>query len=301
MKRSQIIMIVCAAACLLLCAGAAWFLFDAQADAGRARDERASESRRLDQIYNAPVFPNAANVGLIKDSLAEIAGWTDAIRETLHAGNLDPQPLEPNELNLKLQSTVNELRDLSPTPGQPVVDANFFFGFDRYLGGANAMPDRAHTPRLTQQLAIVETLSREILKTDIQKLSQFSREVFEDGARAAAAPPRGGEAQAVATSERFTLRVTARQNGVAEVLNTLSTSPLFVTVTSVALYKASPEDVLPPVPELVAKVVPQGTQVAHGELAWPPDEQRVVAGPDVLPVMEAIIEFDVLTFNPPQA
>ena len=307
MKRSQIIIIASASVCLLLCAGAAWFLFDALAGAEKAKAERDAKDASLAQIYRTSPFPNEANVGQVKRDLATISDWTKSIRETLRAGNMDPQPLQPNEFYLKLQNMVRELPAISPVPGQSVVPAGFAFGFERYLGGASSMPDREHTPRLTRQLAIVEALSQELLKKDIQQLTQFSREVFEDGqaARVAPAPPRTSAAAPagpleIATKERFTIRFTARQNGVQEILNTLATSPLFVTVTSVSLAKSTPEDVLQPDPALVAQVKSQA-QLKPGEAAWPPDVQRIVAGPDVAPMLEVVIEFDVLTFNPPQA
>ena len=300
MKRSQITLIATGAACLVLLAGAAWFLFTALAAAGAAKQERDKVFADLKKIYGGKVFPNEANAEQVSRDFESISAWTDAIREKLVASNLNPPSAQPSQFFMYLQNTTRELALLSPVPNQPAVPAGFMFGFDYYLA-SSIMPDPEDMPRLVRQFAVIETLSRSILKADILMLTQFSRENFKEQNFGYGSAPANANTSATGVGkERFTIRFTARQNGLAEVQNILAEAPFFVEVASVSASKQNREDVIPPAAEQLALVKPKDFVAKPGESKFPPDIMRVVAGPDILPLLDITIEFDVLTFNPRQ-
>jgi len=303
MKRPQIILIAGSTVCLLLCGAAGWFYADALATAGRAREERERKNRDLEAVYKSNPFPDAQNTAQIREDLETLSTWTAAMHALCVSNNIPvgAELLNPISLSQHIQKTVPQLVALSNRGSRRVPDG-FPFGFDRYLPPSSVMPERDNAERLALQFTLVEMLVRLVMSTDIQQLTEFSREVFEErgGAspRSAQAPQPGAGGSNIASRERFTLRFTARQETLQNLLNLLSATPAFITVSSVRAAKVNPADVAPPAADLRAQVKPEDAPVKPGELHFPVEVLRVMTGPSVSSLLDIALEMDILTFFP---
>jgi len=301
MKRPQIILIAGSTVCLLLCGAAGWFYADALSTAGTAREGRDRKNKDLEAIYKSNPFPDAQNTAQIREDLETLSAWTAAMHANCVSNNIQAAAELSNPISLSqhIQKTVPQLVTLSNRGSQRVPE-NFTFGFDRYLPPSGVMPERENAERLAIQFTMVEMLVRLVMSVEIQQLSEFTREVFEE--RGGASPRSAQAAQPgasnIASRERFTLRFTARQEALQNLLNRLSATPAFITVTSVRATKASANDVIPPAADLKAQVKPEDAPVKPGERHFPVEILRVMSGPSIASLLDITLEMDILTFFP---
>ncbi len=317
MKRSQIILIVGTAVCLLFCGAAAWFLYSSLSDADKARAERDTQRSKLENVYKSNPFPNRENTLQVNTDLTLLSNWVAQVHTQLASNTLQVAQTTPSQFYLKLQNTIRELGAFQNASGQPVAQSGFAFGFERYVVLGGGMPIQDNLDRLTRQFAMVDMLVRQIVTADIQSLTEFTREVFEDGAntpppvvepernsrsRGQAAQPREtarpADLSKIAQKEHFTIRFTARQDALETILNRLASNPVFVVVASVKVAKVTLADVLSPptATELTTLVKPEGTLVKPGERLFPPEVQRIVSGPNIGPLLDITLEVDVFSF-----
>jgi len=302
MKRSQIILIAGSTVCLLLCGGAGWFYADALSAEGRARAERDGKNRELENIYKSNPFPNRENTSQVREDLEALSVWAAGMHALCASNNLAASTDINNPISLSqhIQKNVPLLVTASNRQARRVPDT-FTFGFDRYLPPSNIMPDRDHVERLALQFTMMELVVRHVMSTDIQQLAEFSREVFEDRGGAPGQRPQpgpGADISKIAGSERFTLRFTARQDVLQNLLNRFSATPAFITVTSVRATKVNPSDLVMPAADLKAQVKPEDTPVKPGERLFPVEVLRVMSGPSVSSLLDITLEIDILTFFP---
>ena len=303
MKRPQIILIAGSSVCLLLCVAAGWFYADALSTAGKAREERDNENRKLENIYKSNPFPDEANTLQVQEDLRELSDWTGRMHAVCVSNNLQTNAEINNPISLlqHIQKSVPELLAHVNAGGRRRVADNFSFSFERYLPPNPTMPEKEHVERLVRQYAMMDFLVRRVMASDIQQLNEFTREAFEDG-RSAPTPNTpskpGADESRIASREHFTLRFTARQDALDTVLNELAATPAFVRVTSVRAAKAAPSDLVMPTPELKAQVKPEDTVVKPGERLFPVEVLRHMSGPGISSMLDISMEMDILTFFP---
>ena len=303
MKRPQIILIAGSTVCLLLCGAAGWFYADALSTAGTAREGRDRKNKDLEAIYKSNPFPDAQNTAQIREDLETLSAWTAAMHANCVSNNIQAAAELSNPISLSqhIQKTVPQLVTLSNRGSQRVPE-NFTFGFDRYLPPSGVMPERENAERLAIQFTMVEMLVRLVMSVEIQQLSEFTREVFEERGGASPRPAQASQPGAggsnIAGRERFTLRFTARQDTLQNLINQLSATPAFITVTSVRATKAAASDLLQPTAELKAQVKPEDAPVKPGELHFPVEVLRIMSGPSISSLLDITLEMDILTFFP---
>lgn len=315
MKVQKIAWIAGSVVALLVCLAGGWFTYKAFARSDEARRQLDTDIQQLQKIYQASPFPSLPNIQVVRGDRQKLDDWTRELLRSLRVAEVatPTNSLTPPLFIQDLQHTVRELRTIPPAGGAKVLPDGFTFGFDTYLGSASVMPNPADVPQLTQQLRMVDLLTRELLATHISALTTIERTTFENGAPAAGspspspAPSRRGRgaplpapaAAAVATAaaapyprQHFNLSFSANAVALDEVLNRLAQMPLFVVVSSLQVQRA--DRGLRPAPT-AASAAPPGDAAAAAPVLSRKD--RLASGPEVSQLMKIDMQIDVYTFG----
>ncbi len=321
MKRHEIVMIVCGGLIAALCVVAGWLLFSALSVKNAAAEERNMNYEDLQHIYQAKVFPNDANIDRVREDQQVLEQWLVTASNLLHKGDLAFDRKTPALFKQGLQESVRELSSQPGAVNGKIVGPNFYFGFDRYLGQSDSLPDQEHVDRLTLQLAVIEKICHELYAANIMELRSVVREAFEGGSAAKAADsgttvrrrrrrddggsaPQPAQSAALAAAneyfskQRFSFEFVTRPAAFIEVLNRLSALDLFVVVAEVELRKTSDP--------LTARQAAGGKdsrtgRAGGGEVAVDPASlthvQRIVTDPELEPPVNVKLEIDVYSFE----
>lgn len=329
MKRQQIVMIFSGSLMAIVCVAAGWFLFSAMSAKHSSADSRNQAYEELRTIYDAKVFPNNENIARIKGDEKALADWLNTASNLVHKGDLSVDKETPPSFKQLLQKTV---RSLSEHPGivkGKVVAAGFNFGFDKYLGESDSLPDQKNVDRLTLQLRIIESVCEELYAANILTLESVARETFEEQSEgdekksqentsrrhrrrddtATPAPNKASLAQAehqsggsLFSQQRFSFVFKARAEAFADVLNRLAAMNLFVVVSEVEFHKT--DDPLTKQREDSKKkkekesvTVALGSTETADSTAPLSRAERIVTDPELEPPVSVKIDIDVFSFE----
>ena len=304
MKAQKIAIAAGTGIAFLLCLAGLWVAYGAYDKASKVKATLDGTKRDLEKIYNESPFPNATNVAVLRGDAIWMTNWFQSLVADLHAAAVPAESLSPSGFIQKLQDTSTELHRKAASEGGKVLAEGFGFGFDRYFRRGNPAPE--HVKRLALQFSMVEAVTREILDSHVSALSQVDREEFEGGGAEAPAasgrPLRRGPQAPVSTvavvattadnrypRQHFTFTFTADERALSEVLARLAKIKLFVVVTEVKTERV--DRGLRPMPEK------QAVEADKAKAATLPAEQRVVAGPEVAPLLKTQLQIDVYTFE----
>ncbi|MDD4101773.1 MAG: Amuc_1100 family pilus-like protein [Kiritimatiellae bacterium] len=321
MKRHQIVMIVCGGLMAAMCVAAGWLLLRAVSVKNDAAEERNMNYEDLQHIYRAKVFPSDANINRVREDQKVLEGWLVTASNLLHKGDLVIDKKTPAGFKQVLQESV---RDLSAHPGAVngrIVGPNSYFGFDRYLGQSDSLPEQEHVDRLTLQLAVIEKICTELYAANIMELRTVTREMFDGGDTAQAMDTgsttrrrrrrddEGSDRQQAPSAalanageyfskQRFSFEFVTRPSAFIEVLNRLSALDLFVVVAEVELRKTS--DTLTARQTAGGKDARSGRTDADAVAVDPASLthiQRIVTDPELEPPVNVKLEIDVYSFE----
>ncbi|MEI7899732.1 MAG: Amuc_1100 family pilus-like protein [bacterium] len=313
MKRHQITWVICGVLMAAVCLGVGVFLFSAMRAKNVAAEERNQNYEELQSIYQAKVFPSQENVLRVSEDQKALEAWLVTASNLVHQGDLQITKKSPTGFKQTLQATV---RKLSSRPGMikgKGAAAEFNFGFDKYLGTSDSLPDPEHVEQLSQQLTIIDRLCNELFAANILSLVTVTRETFDeqeaDQPRKRNKPNRPGRLDdttrdpvsgvGVSTGneffskQRFSFEFRARSAAFADVLNRLAAIDLFVVVAEIEFRKT--EDPL-------AKRAPKKKEgSADGSVAVDPATlshvERIVTAPELEPPVSVKLDIDVYSFK----
>ncbi len=301
MKTRDIVLMASAGGVFLLCAAGVWFAYDSYAKSSKVRSKLDGTYNTLKKIYDADPFPSTNNVALLQRETAWLSGWHRTLADELRAAAAPSESPTPGGFIQKLQNVSAELHRKAAAEGGKVLADEFAFGFERYLGGTSEMPKSENVKRLALQLAMVDAVTREILDSHVNAISQIGREVFEGEsgeapvtsgrsrrpAPAAAAAP---VADARYPCQHFTFTFVSDERSLATVLVRLAKMPMFVMVADLRIDRE--DRGLQPRPEKSPAEADKGKPAAAAAPA-----QRVVSGPEIAPLLKTQMQVDVYTFE----
>jgi len=321
MKRQQIILIVCGALMGVVCLGAGWFLFSAMSVRSAAAEERNQASDELKRIYNAKVFPSAENIKRVREDKKALEGWLEATSNLVHKGDLTIDEKTPAGFKQSLQATVRALSAYPGTVKGKVVESDFKFGFDQYLGESDSLPKSEHVGRLTLQLTTIEMICKELYKANILSLESITRETFEEAVvepvqreeprrrsnrrdKQAAREDTPAQAASAAgeffSKQRFTFVFRARPGAFIEALNRLAAMDLFVVVAETEFRKTGDPlqkyDARKKTNDKASSAEAPGGAVAV-DLAKIPHVDRIVTDPEIEPPVSVKLDVDIYSFE----
>jgi hypothetical protein len=335
MKLSQNIYVIVGGAVFVVALGASGFLlyrgFSQLAESETTLSQKRSE---LTQFFDKNPFPSPENVARERDNMQRLGDLFSGLTDELQKGQgKAPEKSSPSTfmsvLNGKRNGLVAAARARNVNLAQDMG-----FGFDKYLGSQSELPAPDHVPRLTQQLAIVETLGQILFKEGISELTTVKRDEFEGAVALAAVPaaPQGGSAppkprrqqpglpvapgqagairaakagvmgaQDLYSSFRFTLEFKAKERALTALLNRIAAANTFMIVRRLQISKETPD---------VQDVTAQAAKAANDEdpgqnaaakPATPPRtltrQERMVSGLGMEAPMKVLLELDVYRFR----
>jgi hypothetical protein len=305
------------------CLGISVLFFKALSTSREAAMQRDSAYEELKSLYQAKVFPKQENVKRVKDDQKELEVWEASVSNFLAKSSIKADDLTPVRFKQALQNTVTSLASRKSATLKPFVTDDFKFGFDRYLGNSDSLPQTADVPQLAQQLHLVQAVVRELFDANITKLTVVEREVFEAGAGerqpgrpGSSRPPRPtpafrlGQNTATATDvkgdgvppvlsslltrQKMTFGFQAKPSALMSVINRLVAMDAFVVVSSVEFTKAQ-DAVL--VAEERKKAIVKALEESKAKGATAPAtleaRDRLVTDPEREPPLDVTLSVDV--------
>lgn len=314
-------MTVCGGLMAVLCAAAGWLLWSAVSVNNEAAEERNMNYEDLQRIYQASVFPSEANINRVREDKKALAEWLATASNLLHKGDLVIGKKTPAGFKQVLQESVRELSGHPGAVNGKIVGPNFYFGFDRYLGQSDSLPETEQVDRLTFQMAVIEKICKELYAANIMELRSVTREAFDGGPAAQAAetalattrrrrrrdegdaarPSAQGAAAAAGeyfSKQRFSFEFVTRPAAFIDALNRLSAMELFAVVAEVDLRKSSdPLATQPSAGGKDARTGRSGGEAAAVDPASLTHVQRIVTDPEIEPPINVKLELDVYSFE----
>lgn len=298
----------CLAVAFLLLAGVSVRLFFVYKNHVKELRELDEASGRLDQLYNRPTFPSAANVIREKERLKDLVDEYNELHGLLATGQVQPQEMEGAEFMNFLEKTLLRMRERLQV-GKVVFPEKYAFGFEDY-SGLGKMPLPEAIPRLVQQLKIAEIICNLLPDAAVTELLAFTREDFEKqaafterlqpGGRAKKPvpppAPAGGPAGAESyTTQHFKISFRAREGSLLDLLNRLARLPMCTAVTRLEIVNPRAESSISG-----AGAAPAPADKSKAATNAPAEEisrdKRIILGREDV---EVKLEMDVYNFGPP--
>ncbi len=223
------------------------------------RDLTAAEGD-IRQLVNRDPFPSEDNVQVLRQNLDDISVQLENVQEWMTEGQIDFQEVRaPNDFMIKLASNLRNLRDNANERGVQ-IPADFYFSFRRYAEGD--MPSMRHVPRLARQLQMIVVVCELLFDGRIDAINSIERQEFDVASRDRSADEdhmevrgrgavRGATPQTAARTrdtsheegrkpeagyawEEFDINFTVREPAFWNIMHTLSTTNLLVSVKDVS-------------------------------------------------------------------
>ena len=313
MHRHKIFLTVAAAIAVVLLGSAAFLLYRGVSGLSAAKQKLDKSRRTLKGYYEQKPFPSAANVAREEENAKVLDEWFGVLLSDLATGQIVSTEQSPTlfmktlgERQIALMKRAKEKDAALP--------AEFAFGFETYFVDGAPLPWTEDVPRLTEQLLITERVIGTILEANVEAISDFTREAFEQKKKQPAATDgRGGrrgrsqrDARApvveagrdvgkigekeLYANYRFAVSLKATEAALLDVLNRLAAMDLFVVVTSVNISKVE-EDVLP--------IAPKGAEGEDGAASTRQTykRERLVSGPQLEKAMTVELGLAVYKFR----
>ena len=324
-NRQQGIVVALGAALGVACLVTGVFFFMALSTSNEAKEKRDSAYNQLKALYESKVFPNATNIQRLKDDKIVLETWMTDVSNVLVRAGLKVDDLTPVRFKQELQKIVRELAQQKSASFKNFVAPDFKFGFDRYLGDSDSLPQTGDVAQLAQQLKLINLIVRELYDAKIMSLTDVEREEFEEdlsdkrtgtptGRQRLVAPahrpgrqsgtgakPTDSDAMdpvlnTLLTRQKFTFGFQAKPVALIGVLNRLAAMDAFVVVSGIEFTKAEDSILLAEQRKKAAeKASEEGKPTVVSKAATPFD--RIVTDPEREPPMNVKLSVDVYLFK----
>jgi len=322
--------------------GAGFMLYKGITDFNESRNNLDKLKTSLERHYKAEIFPSQENVKIELGNSDQADEWFNNLISTLSKGNIISSERSPSKFITTGNVVRSSLEKKARKAGTVMPDSksSFAFGFERYTRNDGTMPKSEEVPRLIEQLVIINRICTILFENNIKEISSVKRDVFESvgdpGAEntaeaAGRSRGRGGRSRsrdsrtsrgsgdggssadvsqvgiigddALYAKMHFVFEFRAKEKALLDILNALSTSKMFVVVTSVSLSKKTPELV----PKIVEPVDAEDDALGFGS-RHPKKEDKPVVAPKLGPnypvcgikmeiPMDIHLELDVYKFK----
>lgn len=334
MDRSKIILSSIAGVTVIAVLVFAFLGFQAGGRTAEAIESRDQSIRSIEKVYRQDnPFPSKENVAAVRVSADRMAMVRGGLTNALASRNLPSRNLSPSVFVQLLRKIATAKIENAPiVDGKKVVEPNFTFGFDRYIGLNPSMPKEEDVSRLLQQLYVVDEIVDVLYSSHVARLLSVERELFDAAAVVEEAAPRRGarrpgkkakkaeKKQDARSHQHFTVKFMARQEAAVAFVNGLSKLKHFVWITDITFQKAGADIRLPggSDDELAngsandsgrsrssrssrrrraereddAEAALSGTPI----VSKLPPGQRLMSGAEIDPLITVTVEFDIYTF-----
>lgn len=204
----------------VLLAGALGYLaYDAVSSRTEAEETLEEENAAFRRFNDAPVFPSAASIDSVKSNEMAWGAWYDAAFALAERGGRELPNETPPVFKQRLQSTVRRLQGLPGERDGKLSAPTFFFGFEKYLGETDALPQADDIPTLAAQLDFIEHFAEVLAEAGVQEVKSL----------VCVAPKADEEC---ARHLDYTVTFSTRPLGLVRTMNALAVASRFVAVAN---------------------------------------------------------------------
>ena len=203
---------------VVLAGGLGYLAYDASSSRTEAEATLEEENSAFNRFNNAPVFPSATSIASVKSNEMAWSIWYDTAFSLAQRGDKDI-PLEtPPVFKQRLQSAVRRLQALNGEVSGKLSQPTFYFGFDKFLGEADALPQSAEIPVLAAQLDFIESFAEMLAEAGVMEVKSL------------VCVPQNPEDTECARHLDYKVTFASRPAGIVRTINALATSTRFVSI-----------------------------------------------------------------------
>lgn len=202
---------------VVLAGGLGYLAYDASSARAEAESTLEQENDAFRRFNDAPVFPSKVSIAGVKTNETMYGAWYEAAFALAGRGDEELPAETPSVFKQRLQSAVRRLQGLPGEAGGKLSQPTFFFGFETFLGEADALPLPAEIPLLAEQLHFIEHFGEILAEAGVCEVKSLARVM----------PKPDGEC---AFHRDYTVTFTSRPAGLVRVLNSLAADHRFVAV-----------------------------------------------------------------------
>jgi hypothetical protein len=203
---------------VVLAGGLGYLAYDASSSRTEAEATLEEENSAFNRFNNAPVFPSATSIASVKSNEMAWSIWYDTAFSLAQRGDKEI-PLEtPPVFKQRLQSTVRRLQALSGEVSGKLSQPTFYFGFDKFLGEADALPQASEIPVLAAQLDFIEGFAEMLAEAGVMEVKSL------------VCVPQNPEDTECARHLDYKVTFASRPAGIVRTINALATSTRFVSI-----------------------------------------------------------------------
>lgn len=279
---------------VLLAGGLGYLAYDAVSSRTEAEEKLEDENNAFRRFNDAPVFPSASSIESVKSNEMAWGAWYDAAFSLAGRGDKDIPTETPPVFKQRLQSTVRKLQALPGEADGKLSSPTFFFGFDKYLGETDALPQTDDIPMLASQLDFIESFAEVLAESGVKEVKSLVR----------VAPKQDEEC---ARHLDYTVTFSTRPAGLVKVMNALASSSRFIAVTGFS-FRETGDKITPRLssdPKKDAAAHGRGRRGRRGAQAEEPQvdeskkENRLVTEPAVNAEFDVTMTVKVYDFRAP--
>ena len=278
---------------VLLAGGLGYLAYDAISSRTEAEETLEEENAAFRRFNDAPVFPSASSIDSVKSNEMAWGAWYDAAFALAERGERELPNETPPVFKQRLQSTVRRLQELPGEKDGKLSDSKFFFGFEKYLGETDALPQADDIPTLAAQLDFIEHFAELLAEAGVQEVKSL----------ACIAPQDDGEC---ARHLDYTVTFSTRPLGLVRTMNALAVASRFVAVANFS-FKETADAITPRLTTDSAKdAASRGRGGRRGrrsaeteEVDESKKENRLVTEPAVNAVFDVTMTVKVYDFRQP--
>lgn len=204
---------------VVLAGGLGYLTYDAISGRTEAEETLESENSAFRRFNDAPVFPSAASIDSVKSNEMAWGAWYDAAFALAGRGDKDLPNETPPVFKQRLQATVRRLQSLPGEVEGKLSAPTFFFGFEKYLGETDALPQPDDIPTLAAQLDFIEGFAESLAEAGVREVKSL-----------ACLPPKADDE--CARHLDYTVTFSTRPLGLVRTMNALAVSSRFVAIDS---------------------------------------------------------------------
>jgi hypothetical protein len=192
--------------------------YDASSSRTEAEATLEEENSAFNRFNSAPVFPSAPSIASVKSNEMSLSIWYDTAFSLAQRGDKEI-PLEtPPVFKQRLQSTVRRLQSLNGEVSGKLSQPTFYFGFDKFLGEADALPQSAEIPVLAAQLDFIESFAEMLAEAGVMEVKSL------------VCVPQNPEDTECARHLDYKVTFASRPAGIVKTINALAASTRFVSI-----------------------------------------------------------------------
>ena len=203
---------------VVLAGGLGYMAYDASSSRTEAEATLEEENSAFNRFNSAPVFPSVPSIASVKSNEMSLSIWYDTAFSLAQRGDKEI-PLEtPPVFKQRLQSTVRRLQSLNGEVSGKLSQPTFYFGFDKFLGEADALPQSAEIPVLAAQLDFIESFAEMLAEAGVMEVKSL------------VCVPQNPEDTECARHLDYKVTFASRPAGIVKAINALAASTRFVSI-----------------------------------------------------------------------